>query len=284
MVKYVGENGFQYTDELMDQLHYVGLEMLVEVDRICRKHHIKYEIDGGRLLGAVRNKGFIPWDDDVDVRMLRRDYDRFIQVCETELDHERFFLQTYHSDPGYRWGYGKLLRKGTVYEREHQEMLTMKKMCFMDIMPAESFPSSGPLKKLYNFESFIYRKISYSPVGAKYEKNPLYKMCYKLLSLIPAGVVRWGFDRLAYQYEGHKTKYTRTPGWGWQVESDGYLRSWSEHTCDLEFEGHWLMAPKDYDGYLRFLYGSDYMTPPPVEKQVPECSATRIDVGDIGKN
>jgi lipopolysaccharide cholinephosphotransferase len=75
----------------------VQLEILLEFDRICRKHGLKYLLFAGTLLGAVRHKGFIPWDDDIDVCMLRGDYERFLTVCKDELSAE-LFLQTTDTD------------------------------------------------------------------------------------------------------------------------------------------------------------------------------------------
>ena len=116
----------KYTDETLKQLHSTILEMLIEFDRICRKYNIPYIIESGTLLGAVRNKGFIEWDDDADIKMLRKDYNKFCEVCEKDLDKNRFFLQNYNTDKNYRWGYAKLLRNNTVFTREKQEMLEMK--------------------------------------------------------------------------------------------------------------------------------------------------------------
>lgn len=74
---------------------------MIEFDRICRKAEIRYFITGGTLLGAVRHKGFIPWDDDVDVELLREDYEKFAKVCETEFNHGKYFFQSAENDPDY---------------------------------------------------------------------------------------------------------------------------------------------------------------------------------------
>ena len=96
----------------------VELEMLIEVDRICRKNNIKYSIMYGTLLGAVRNGGFIPWDDDCDVVFKRDEYEKFFEACKKDLDTSKFFLQEHRTDPNYLFGYGKLRRKNNLYSGE----------------------------------------------------------------------------------------------------------------------------------------------------------------------
>ena len=141
------------------QLQMIELEILVEVDRICRKNGIHYSLTGGTLLGAVRHGAFIPWDDDADISMLRKEYVKFQDACKRDLDKERFYFQDIENTPGYRWGYGKVRRKGTVFLRENQEDMPYEQGVFIDIFPRDGIPDGVFLRKFHAMCCFCMRKI-----------------------------------------------------------------------------------------------------------------------------
>jgi len=270
---------FVYTRENLRKLQLTELEMLRELDRICRENDIPYIIDAGTLLGAVRHGGFIPWDDDVDIRMLRVDYDKFCEVCRTELSGD-YFLQTYRTDPGYRWGYARILKNGTVYKRKGQHKMTARNGIFIDVFPNDNLPDAFLPNRICTCVSWICRKILYSEVGARNKNKFSSWLGFNILNLLPKEWGHRGMEYLSRKYRNTVTTRVRCFGWGDKVETGGFQKKWNLETRDILFEGLTVRAPKDIEGFLICSFGEDYMTLPPREKQKPAHTADYIDFGE----
>ncbi|MCI8852952.1 MAG: LicD family protein [Lachnospiraceae bacterium] len=247
------------------ELHKIELELLIEMDRICRKHNILYSIDGGTLLGAIRHKGFIPWDDDADVIMNREAYQKFISVVDKELDSSKFYFQDMNRTKGYRWGYGKLRRQNTEFIRLNQEHMPYKQGIFLDVFVCDNVPDNYLLRCVCNFHSFIYRKILYSEIGKNVAKG-FSKIIYQILNQISEQRLKKSYNAYVKYRNRKHTNTVKCLTFPACNKTYGYKRNWYEETIDIEFENVILKGCKDYDEYLTFLYG-DYMKLPPIEKR-----------------
>lgn len=261
--------GIILTDDELGKLQRIETEMLVEIDRICRKNNIEYSLDGGSLIGAVRDKGFIPWDDDADIAMTREQYKRFKEACKTDLDTERFFFQDNDTDPYYRWGYSKMRRNGTRQVTENQEHFKTHDGVFLDIFIYDNTPDNYVWRRIHRFLCYCIRKIQYSEIGKLHAKSKFMRAWYKLINHIP---VKYTFkwiefisgitNRKKTELSTHMTfPHAARCKYGFPSECfDGYI--------DVDFEGYKLRAFKKYDLYLTTLYG-DYMTPHTPEEREP---------------
>ncbi len=270
------------SEEELRKVQLTELEMLKEADRICRKNDIPYVIIAGTLLGAVRHKGFIPWDDDADIAMLREDYERFRKACERDLDSTRFLFQDHRNTPGYRWGYGKIRRKETLFLREYQEDMPYHQGIFIDVFPLDPVEDNRLLRTLKNFECFCIRKCLWSKIGKRAENNLLKKAVYRLLSHIPEKLVLQEYDRLVERSADIRSGKVRILMFPTPNNEYMYLRKWYEERQKYDFEGVSLFGIKNYDEYLCFKYG-DYMTLPEEKdrKTHPVSSLKTID--EVGK-
>lgn len=253
----------QLTDAQLQELHKIQVDMLLEVKRICDKCGIKYSLIGGTLLGAIRHQGYIPWDDDADIGMLREDYEKFREVCAQELDHTRYYFQDDRNTKGYRWGYGKLRRKNTLFLRENQKHLDFGQEIFIDIFPLDYAPDSMFLRKIHAFHCFCVRKALWSPVGVRVEKNPLKRLVYREMNKLSKERIYKHYYK--YINSGKKTGTVRLNLFPTR-KPYGFPISFFEELMDVSFEGHEFPGSKYYDTYLKIKY-DDYMKLPPEEKR-----------------
>ncbi len=268
-------------EKTLRRLQLIELEMLQEIDRICKENSIKYTIIGGTLLGAVRHGGFIPWDDDADVAMLRPEFEKFCELAEDKLDKNRFYFQSLDKTPGYRWGYAKLRRKGTLFLREHQEDMPYEQGVFLDIFPIDGTPDNKILRYIHEFRCFIVRKLLWAPVGRQSLKNKYARFFFSLLCRIPERFVKKLYHGLILKKHSNDTEVVRTLTFPAHGPLHGYYRRWFAETSPIQFEGRLFEGVADYKGWLNYEFG-DYMTIPPESKR-KNHPVTQIELIDVDK-
>lgn len=263
------------------QLQLNELELVVEVDRICRKYGIQYSLDGGTLLGAIRHKGFIPWDDDADLIFTRHEYAKFYRACKKELRGSKFFLQEWRTDPYYRWGYAKLRNRSTEYIRAGQEHMKYQTGVCVDLFVVDHVPDSRILRGLFYYYNLGIRKILYSELGMVQAKSAGLRRWYGLLYKIPRNLVFRARNAVAGLVNLHSTELVSHLGYQYPKRCRyGMPATCFEDYIEIEFEGMKFMGFRQYDLYLRTHYG-DYMTLPPKEQQRGYNNASTMVLSDI---
>jgi lipopolysaccharide cholinephosphotransferase len=239
-------------------LQAVQVELLREIDRICKKCGIKYCIIAGTLLGAVRHKKHIPWDDDADVAMMRDEYEKFVQLCATELNVEKFYFQDHKRTKGYRWGYGKLRRKDSLFLREGQEHLPYEQGIFVDVFPLDFVPEFAPLRGLHSLFCFAIRKTLW--FGAK----------NKLIAKIPLSFIFFFHGILTKAKPANLVRILTFPTPKGRIYA--YHAKWYKELTEIEFAGYKFSCPKDCDEYLTFKFGNYMELPPQSERKTHPVS------------
>ncbi len=265
----------ELSKEEFERMHELQIEMLKEVDRVCRKHDIKYTIFGGTLLGAIRHKGFIPWDDDADIAMLREEYNKFKSVMH-EINPEICYLQDNETDPEYRWGYTKMRKTGTRFVRVGQEHLKCKTGVFIDIFPMDDIPITTPGQIIHDIYCFCLRKILWSEVGKYDEKNFFKKNLFRVLSLIPSDFV-FGLQKRMADKSRNDTKNlvrlhlfpaTGTLYYKHSIKTRyGMPKEWFLDVVDYDFDGLKLLGSRKYHDVLVYIFNTGYMELPPEDQR-----------------
>ncbi|MDR0644043.1 MAG: LicD family protein [Treponema sp.] len=262
----------------LDKLHKVLMEILEEFTRICDKHGLMYFFVGGTLLGAVRYKGFIPWDDDVDVAMPRNDYERFIAICQGELS-PKYFLQCGETIQDW-W-------KPFVRIRKNNTLLIMKNYLykphphdhygiFIDVFPLDNADSENSLVQC--IQKFVVKKIiSMIETKRGYIPKNIFKCL--LLKIAHLFTYRQLQDMIINVLTFNKNKNAKC-----LVNITGRYSAQKETVpkevffppVRVEFEEKWYNAPNQWDFYLRRIYGDNYMIPPPEMERSLDYHSARV--------
>lgn len=234
----------------------------VEIDRICRKHQIKYSLEGGSMLGAYKYHSFVPWDDDMDIVMLRHDYDRFIEVCKSELDKERFYLQNYYTRKEYPLTWTKLCLNKTKIIGGDYANLDMHHGLFVDIFPIDNvYPDKMNIQKSLVGVTKSARFIKLGLMKAKGKKGVVQKM----VSLLPMSLINYMGEKAMRMNNGKKSEYAYevcNPN----TKFEPLPRCYFEELTELEFCKHMFFVSAHYLEYLQSRFGDLTIEPPEAER------------------
>lgn len=258
----------------LQEFHEQLLEILCEFDRICRKYKIRYSLAYGTLLGAVRHKGFIPWDDDVDIIMDRENYEYFNKIAALELK-KCFFLQNIDTDKNYFYNITRIRKNNTAMIYKKWINAGFHQGIYIDISPCDRLADS---KVKWGFQKWAI--ILLTPIRASGNKEIFYgtlgkslatKVLFRLFRCLPTRLLR----KIEYYYI---TKYDNTTSQKIGIICEGgvllhpskdmlpFSQEVLSSYVDIEFEGYKFMCTSKFDDILRFWYG-DYMQLPPLEQR-----------------
>lgn len=254
----------------LKEIQAIELEILECIAGICEKHGLRYYLVGGTLLGAVRHGGFIPWDDDIDISMPREDFDRLKELCKTELPlHYRYV--DYKVDWRIPYHSAKVIDTRTiVVEDVRRADYQVELGLFVDIFPLDGVPRGRIRWILHYGQIAILRKLLTTNAAAQRSdrsviKGIVIRLVQAVLGERAVKRLHARLDRLMRRYRVDESEELCNYAGAWGVR-ERFPREWLGERQALEFEGRRFRVVRDYDAYLRHIYG-DYMTPPPPERR-----------------
>lgn len=256
-------------NDKLKKMQIIEVELLDEFVRICKKHNLKYYLMFGSLLGAVRHKGFIPWDEDMDVALFRADYNRFREVVLEELK-EGYFFHDYITDKNNPSSIVRIRKDGTVFASDKALKLGMTHNGFwIDIFPIDNVDCENSfifkLQRILNkpLRRLIFHRALKDCTGLSY--SWLRRILHSVSCILPLRIWQ-NIREIVFQLnKNDNSEYCVIFSATYPCNTLVPKKVYGE-PVKVEFEGKFYNAPQDWDLLLTQIYG-DYMTPPPEEKR-----------------
>ena len=233
------------------------LGIMVEIDRVCKKFNLRYLLDGGTMLGAVRHKGFIPWDDDADVMMPRDDYNKFLSVASIELKRP-FSFQCIENTGEYPYNFGKVFDVSTKYTERFTSKLNISHGIYVDVFPMDYVDMKDYLKHAKAIAH--YTMLRYYKLGLAQGKKGI------VAKLLPLSVIN-SRAQAHMNYKKEKTELVCKLCHHGKNKPPISIDLFNNY-IEVPYENTYLRIPAEYDSFLKGRYGN-YMQLPPQEEQIP---------------
>lgn len=247
--------------------------ILEEFDRVCNLLDIPYYLFAGTMLGAVRHNGFIPWDDDLDILMMRNDYNRFLNEADKYINKKKFYVQKEFTD---HWPmfFSKMRLNGTAcLEKYHPKDHKMHEGVYIDLFPCDNASENIFLRKIQFYASKIV--ISKSLYQRGYETDSIIKKCFMQVC---RGLSKKFFIKVSRLEKNNDSSYVHIfYGASRKYEKSVFLREMFSDSIEVQFQDKLYPIPKEYDLLLTKLYG-EYKELPPESERKCKVHAILVDL------
>lgn len=257
------ENRMEYL--FLEEIKNIELNLLIEFDRFCKTNNLKYSLAYGTLLGAIRHKDFIPWDDDIDVMMPREDYNRFFKLTKTVSIGKNIKVLT-SENKGYYYHFNKICDENTVAKMSNN---VTNHGIWLDVFPVDNVPDNKLKAKIFHVKARMLRNMIIAGTtdfsGKIVGKTTVKKILSILTNMVGISKVSNYLNRYVQKYNKQKCTNVSIIHGQYDCNADFPYDCYFT-TSEKEFRNHLFPVPKEYDRVLRGLYG-EYMVIPDINHQ-----------------
>lgn len=251
------------------EIQKIDFKMMNEFVKICDKYKLTYYIIGGTLLGAIRHTGFIPWDDDMDIAMPRKDYEKFLEIASKELPQD-LELVTFKNNKKYRYYLPRIINKKYEIIEKRYEKIGEKSNIFIDIFPIDGSPNNKILRQVFYFKILFHRLLVswyyIDTIDPCKKRRKLEKILIEVGKILPIKKIvnpekeLLKIDNILKKYDIKKSDYIGTIMGAYRT-LEMVPKNYFGKPTKYKFEGVKLYGPEKYHEYLTHIYG-DYRKEP----------------------
>ena len=268
----------------LQRLKDIEIDLLKQIDKVCRENNIQYFLAGGSLLGAIRNGKSIPWDDDLDIGMLREDFEKFRKVCPGLMSGKYVYSSPFNPETANAHYYlDKVRLENSYFSTKYSNNFLFKDGVFLDIIVYDKTSNNRLLEKLQIKEILAWvRLINIKWINKSNRKvHRLFtKFALPFIRLVPFMFFHKSFDRAAMRYYKNKKSKYLIDSFGQHIRNGRFPKEYLETVEYREFDGMEVPIPTGYDGYLSFFYGPGYKEFPPLSYRLATHKFSRLDLGE----